>query len=175
MNIELSATEQRMLDLLIRHLPKVRPGYAPSYLGYKDVHEALGLEMHGSTYGISLQVQGLESLARHLREIGAPALTGIVIDKTAGWPSHGYFNVHQRPRISCDDQAIRPTSETYLAFRDMATVSVLTGIIIPSIFLIADAPGRIVWIVAAMFSVQYLICAVSARWAGIRFVCNVTR
>jgi 5-methylcytosine-specific restriction protein A len=97
MNSELSATERRMLDLLIRHLPRVRPGYAPSYLGYKDVHEALGLEMHGSTYGISLQVQGLESLARHLRQIGAPALTGIVIDKTAGWPSHGYFNVHQRP------------------------------------------------------------------------------
>lgn len=97
MNIEFSATERRMLDLLIRHLPKIRPGYAPSYLGYKDVHEALELEMHGSTYGISLQVQGLESLARHLRQIGAPALTGIVIDKTAGWPSHGYFNVHQRP------------------------------------------------------------------------------
>lgn len=96
MGTELSATELRILNLLIRQLPKVRPGYAPSYLGYKEAHEALGLEMHGTTYGISLQVQGLESLARYLRRLGAPALTGIVIDKKAGWPSHGYFNVHQR-------------------------------------------------------------------------------
>lgn len=92
----LSSVERRIFDLLVSHLPKVRPGHGPSYLGYQEVHDILGLTLHGPTPGISLQVQGLETLANLLRDAGVPALTGIVIDKTKGWPSSGYFRVHQR-------------------------------------------------------------------------------
>jgi len=90
--------EWRILDLLIAHLPKVKPGDAKTYLGYAQVHRMLGLSQEAPTWGRSLQIQGLENIARWAMAINAPAITGLVIDKgpERGWPAEGYFSVHGR-------------------------------------------------------------------------------
>lgn len=90
--------ERRILDLLISHLPKVKPGDAKTYLGYAQVHRMLGLSQEAPTWGRSLQIQGLENIARWAMAMNAPAITGLVIDKDPerGWPAEGYFNVHGR-------------------------------------------------------------------------------
>lgn len=95
---KLQPYERRILDLLIAHLPKVKPGDAKTYLGYAQVHRMLGLSQEAPTWGRSLQIQGLESIARWAMAMNAPAITGLVIDKgpKGGWPAEGYFSVHGR-------------------------------------------------------------------------------
>lgn len=93
----LDAGASRVLDYLITRLPRVVAGRPETYPTYKQVHDALGLEMMGSTYGESLKVQGLESLANWSVAHGLPAVTGLVVESEARMPARGFFRVHDRP------------------------------------------------------------------------------
>ena len=90
----LSPQARRLLDLLVQALPNVVPGDPRTYLGYKRVHDRLGLEMIGHKFGESLKRQGLEELALWTSRNGHPAITGLVIDTESLQPGEGYFRVH---------------------------------------------------------------------------------
>ncbi|MDT0136969.1 hypothetical protein [Acidovorax sp. PRC11] len=61
----------------------------------------------------------------------------------------------------------------FLLYRDMAAVSLLLGMTVPLALLYAGTSAAAVAGTAALFLVQYLATAVSARWSGVRFVCSV--
>ncbi|QJW83587.1 hypothetical protein HK414_04095 [Ramlibacter terrae] len=61
----------------------------------------------------------------------------------------------------------------FLMYRDMAVLSLPLIVLAPLGLYIADASTKALWIGAAMFVVQYVLTAISARNAGERFVCNV--
>lgn len=61
----------------------------------------------------------------------------------------------------------------FLMYRDMAVLSLSLIVIAPLGLHIADVRTKAMWIGAAMFVVQYVLTAISARNAGERFVCNV--
>lgn len=89
---------RRLLRFLVAHLPKIKLGAPETYLGYKEVHDALKLPMLANTYGRSLEVQGLVSLADWTVKTGKPGITGIVIDKTTNMPGPKYFKLFNRKR-----------------------------------------------------------------------------
>ncbi|MEQ8485883.1 MAG: hypothetical protein RIB46_16105 [Pseudomonadales bacterium] len=61
----------------------------------------------------------------------------------------------------------------FLMYRDMASMSVSLVVLIPlSLYFAGTAPAAL-WLAAALFAAQYVLTALSARWSGIRFVCNV--
>lgn len=81
----------RILDLLVEVLPNVSPGDPRTYLGYKQVHDRLGLDMMGKTYGESLKNQGLQHLALWTAQNGYPAITGLIVDATTLQPGDGFY------------------------------------------------------------------------------------
>jgi predicted HNH restriction endonuclease len=86
----------RLLRLLVDHLPNVRPGVPQTYLGYKEAHDRLGLALKGTTYGESLQRQGLNNLAEWSSSEGLPAITGLIIAAESHQPGPGYFKLFGR-------------------------------------------------------------------------------
>jgi len=89
---------RRLLRFLVAHLPKIKLGAPETYVGYKEVHDALKLPMLANTYGRSLEVQGLVALADWTFNTGKPGITGLVIDKTTKMPGPGYFKLFNRKR-----------------------------------------------------------------------------
>lgn len=81
---------RRILALLCVEIKKMMPGRPETYLSCKDVHGMLGLKNHGSTWGLSLRSQGLDSLANWLQDKNLPAITGVIIDRTSMEPGHGF-------------------------------------------------------------------------------------
>lgn len=81
----------RLLAVLTEVLPRAVPGRPETYIGYKDVHDRLGLPYHGGTYGDSLKRQGLMSLAEWTVANNLPAITGLVINTETYRPGSGYF------------------------------------------------------------------------------------
>lgn len=61
----------------------------------------------------------------------------------------------------------------FLMYRDMAVMSLPLVVLVPLSLHFADASASAPWLTAVVFVVQYLLTAFSARWSGIRFVCNV--
>lgn len=61
----------------------------------------------------------------------------------------------------------------FLMYRDMAVLSLPLVALVPLALNAAGAPISTLALAAAVFVVQYLLTALSARWSGIRFVCNV--
>lgn len=88
---ELDPEGRRLLMELVRRLPNIKPDNPSTFIGYKVLHDALGLIQAGETFGTSLQNQGLNSLARWSLENKFPAITGIIIDKEKLSPGQGYF------------------------------------------------------------------------------------
>lgn len=86
----------KLLRLLVTHLKKVKPGDPSTYISYKAVHDALGLSQQGPTYGESLKLQGLNTLAAWTEETAKPGITGIIIDKASLMPGEGYFKLFGR-------------------------------------------------------------------------------
>lgn len=72
-----------------------------------------------------------------------------------------------------NEPEVTEAHKLFLMYRDMAVMSIALVIITPGILLIAGAPIVTAALAAGVFSAQYIITAVSARWSGIRFVCNV--
>lgn len=62
---------------------------------------------------------------------------------------------------------------SFLMYRDMAALSVLFIGLAPLCLHFAGASEEAQWIGAGIFFAQFLLTAISARWSGIRFVCNV--
>lgn len=89
---------RRLLRFLVSYLPKIKPGAPETYVGYKEVHDALKLPMLANTYGRSLELQGLVSLANWTFNTGKPGITGLIVDKTTKMPGPGYFNLFNRKR-----------------------------------------------------------------------------
>lgn len=87
---------QRLLQYLVTLLPKVKPGDPRTYTSYKQIHEALGLDQHGQTFGESLKVQGLNSLAGWTAKTSKPGITGLIIDRATLMPGEGYFKLFGR-------------------------------------------------------------------------------
>jgi hypothetical protein len=87
---------QSLLDLLVSRLREVVPGRPETYIAYKDIHDALNLELLGPTYGESLKHQGLNSLADWTKSEGKPAISGIIIDRGTLMPGGGYFRLFGR-------------------------------------------------------------------------------
>lgn len=82
-----------LLKYLVDHLPKARPGNPATFVGYKEAHEALRLPLLGPSYGVSLQAQGLNSLANWTVAHGLPAITGLIVDRSSHEPGDGYFKL----------------------------------------------------------------------------------
>lgn len=92
----LDESGQRLLRFLVSRLPKVKPNDQRTYVGYKEVHDALGLPQEGATFGDSLKHQGLTSLAYWTHQTGKPAITGLIIDRSTLMPGEGYFTLFGR-------------------------------------------------------------------------------
>ena len=90
---ELDEKGQRLLAFLVKRIENVEPGNPATYVGYKTVHTELGLELRGRTWGRSLKLQGLNSLADWTEAEGKPGITGIIIDTGKGTPGPGYFSL----------------------------------------------------------------------------------
>jgi hypothetical protein len=61
----------------------------------------------------------------------------------------------------------------FLMYRDMAVLSLPLAALVPLSLNVAGAPASTLALAAGIFAIQYLLTALSARWSGIRFVCNV--
>jgi len=61
----------------------------------------------------------------------------------------------------------------FLMYRDMAVLSLPLVVLVPLSLNVAGASNSTLALAAGLFIIQYLLTALSARWSGIRFVCNV--
>lgn len=89
----LDSDGRKLLQELVKRLPKVKPKDPRTFFGYKTFHDSLGLAQQGETYGTSLQNQGLSALANWTYENDLPAITGIIIDLDNLRPGQGYFDL----------------------------------------------------------------------------------
>ncbi len=90
---ELDSKGRRLLIDLVRRLPNIKPRNPNTFVGYKAVHDALRLTQAGASFGTSLQIQGLNSLAQWSCDNKWPAITGIIIDKEKLKPGQGYYDL----------------------------------------------------------------------------------
>ena len=76
-------------------------------------------------------------------------------------------------RLVRDDPAVSHTHRLYLMYRDMAAMSLIVTPLIPLAAWYAGVASGGRWIVGALLAIQYVVCAISARNSGTRFICNV--
>lgn len=68
---------------------------------------------------------------------------------------------------------VAAAQKDFLMYRDMAVMSLSLTVLVPLGLYFVGARANALWLCACLFLVQYVLTAVSARHAGIRFVCNV--
>lgn len=61
----------------------------------------------------------------------------------------------------------------FLMYRDMAVLSLPLTALVPLSLHFVGAPTLALQLAGGIFAAQYFLTALSARWSGIRFVCNV--
>jgi hypothetical protein len=71
------------------------------------------------------------------------------------------------------DPTVRDAHRHFLLYRDMAALSLPLIVLVPAALYFSGVPRTALWSAAALFFTQYLLTALSARWSGVRFVCNV--
>lgn len=71
------------------------------------------------------------------------------------------------------DPTVRDAHRNFLLYRDMAALSLPLIVLVPAALSFAGVASPALWSAAALFLVQYVLTALSARWSGVRFVCNV--
>lgn len=76
-------------------------------------------------------------------------------------------------RLVDGDAAVMEAHKLYLLYRDMAAMSLLLVPLVPAALWYAGAVPASRWVAGGLFAVQYVVCAISARHSGARFVCNV--
>lgn len=76
-------------------------------------------------------------------------------------------------KLVSNEPEVAEAQKLFLMYRDMAVLSLLLILPFPvTLYFVGSSVGA-QWLAAAIISVQYLLTAISARWSGIRFVCNV--
>lgn len=93
---ELNEDGRRLLRLLVARLPQVKKEDPRTFITYKQVHDALGLQQHGPTFGASLKTQGLSNLADWTALTGKPGISGLIVDGASRMPGAGYFSLFNR-------------------------------------------------------------------------------
>lgn len=68
---------------------------------------------------------------------------------------------------------VEEAQKNFLMYRDMAVLSLPFIVLAPFTLHFAGAESTALWFGSGLFSVQFLLTALSARWSGIRFVTNV--
>lgn len=96
LELPLSKQGQDILAVLVGILPRVDPADPRTFIGYKEVHTKLGLDLVAETYGLSLKAQGLLELAEWTANTSKPGITGLVIDLETLSPGLGYFKLFNR-------------------------------------------------------------------------------
>jgi hypothetical protein len=76
-------------------------------------------------------------------------------------------------KMVANETEVAEAQKLFLLFRDMATISLFLIMLVPLGLFWSGVGLLMVWVVGVFFVVQYIACALSARWTGIRFVCNV--
>ncbi|WP_052702114.1 HNH endonuclease [Marinomonas sp. S3726] len=87
---------KKILEVLVSHLERVKPGRQDTYLGYKQMHEILSLPRVRERWGDSLKIQGLSALAEWTERNELPGITGLIISKTTFEPGKGYFTLFNK-------------------------------------------------------------------------------
>lgn len=72
-----------------------------------------------------------------------------------------------------NDTTVFEAHRLYLLYRDMAVLSVLLLLAVPAVLWVLHRSSAPTAWTAGVFAVQYLVTALSARWSGVRMVCNV--
>ena len=86
----------RLLRLLVARLSNVKPNDPRTCISDQEVHDVLGLQQEGPTFGESLKRQGLNSLAEWSATSGKPGITGLIVDRSSLMPEEGYFKLFGR-------------------------------------------------------------------------------
>lgn len=68
---------------------------------------------------------------------------------------------------------VSSAQKDFLMYRDMAVMSLPLIVLVPLSLYFVGVGTNALWLCAGLFLVQYVLTAISARHAGIRFVCNV--
>lgn len=68
---------------------------------------------------------------------------------------------------------ITEAHRSFLMYRDMAVLSLAFVLLAPAVLYLAGGSKGAQWLAAAAFAAQFVLTALSARWSGVRFVCNV--
>ena len=68
---------------------------------------------------------------------------------------------------------VSSAQKDFLMYRDMAVMSLPLIVLVPLSLYFMGVGTNALWLCAGLFLVQYALTAISARHAGIRFVCNV--
>lgn len=72
-----------------------------------------------------------------------------------------------------NEPEVQEAHKLFLMYRDMAVLSLPLVALVPLSLNVAGVSNPTLALTAGLFVVQYLLTALSARWSGIRFVCNV--
>ena len=72
-----------------------------------------------------------------------------------------------------NEPEVQEAHKLFLMYRDMAVLSLPLAGLVPLSLNVAGASNSTLALAAGLFVFQYLLTALSARWSGIRFVCNV--
>jgi hypothetical protein len=71
------------------------------------------------------------------------------------------------------DPTVRDAHRHFLLYRDMAALSLPLIVLVPAALYFTGVARSALWSAAGLFLAQYVLTALSARWSGVRFVCNV--
>src|ERR1700733_6223682 len=99
---ELDKQGRNLLALLVSILPHTAPRNPATFITYKEVHVRLGLLQRGETYGRSLKLQGLVSLADWTATERKPAITGLIVTESTRVPGEGYFGLFGKSEFDFD-------------------------------------------------------------------------
>ena len=72
-----------------------------------------------------------------------------------------------------NEPEVQEAHKLFLMYRDMAVLSLPLVALVPLSLNVVGASNSTLALAAGLFVIQYLLTALSARWSGIRFVCNV--
>jgi len=96
MPISLDADGRRLLQYLLTVAPNVDPSTLKGLPTYSEAHRALGLPMHGRTWGDSLDRQGMGNVAGWAKDHGYPAVTSFIINGETKRPADGFFRFYDK-------------------------------------------------------------------------------
>jgi hypothetical protein len=76
-------------------------------------------------------------------------------------------------KMVANESEVLEAHKLFLMYRDMAVMSLPLCVLVPAAAYGMGASTKATALAAVLLIAQYLLAAMSARWSGIRFVCNV--